>query len=102
MAVHLYGHPCDMDAINAIAKEHGIQVMEDAGREEEAGGRREDEKLPSAAEAHGAMYKGRPVGSLSSFATFSFYANKAGAPACAAARACDRSAGHDNGRRRNR
>lgn len=56
--VHLYGHPADMDAINHIAAIHGLWVVEDA------------------AEAHFARYKGRPVGSLASLATFSFYGNK--------------------------
>ena len=58
IAVHLYGHPADMDAINRIAGIHGLWVIEDA------------------AEAHFASYKGRPVGSLASLATFSFYGNK--------------------------
>lgn len=58
VAVHLYGHPADMDAINAIADRHGLWVMEDA------------------AEAHGARYKGRPTGSLASLAAFSFFGNK--------------------------
>lgn len=58
IAVHLYGHPADMDAINHIAAVHGLWVVEDA------------------AEAHFATYKGRPVGSLSRVATFSFYGNK--------------------------
>lgn len=56
--VHLYGHPCDMDKIVEIADEHNVFVVEDA------------------AEAHGAKYKGRPVGSLGDLATFSFYGNK--------------------------
>jgi perosamine synthetase len=58
IAVHLYGHPADMDAINHIAAVHGLWVVEDA------------------AEAHMATYKGRPTGSLASIATFSFYGNK--------------------------
>lgn len=56
--VHTYGHPVDMDAVNAIAAKHGLFVLEDA------------------AEAHGAQYKGRPVGSLGDAACFSFYGNK--------------------------
>jgi perosamine synthetase len=58
IAVHLYGHPADMDAINHIAAVHGLWVIEDA------------------AEAHLAEYKGRPVGGFASVATFSFYGNK--------------------------
>jgi perosamine synthetase len=56
--VHTYGHPVDMDVLNEIASRHGIFVLEDA------------------AEAHGAAYKGRPVGSLGDAASFSFYGNK--------------------------
>jgi perosamine synthetase len=58
LAVHIYGHPCDMDAINAIAQRHGIMVIEDA------------------AEAHGALVRGRRAGSMSHLSCFSFYANK--------------------------
>ena len=58
IAVHLYGHPADMDAINHIAGVHGLWVVEDA------------------AEAHMARYKGCPTGSLAPLATFSFYGNK--------------------------
>lgn len=58
IAVHIYGHPADMDAINAVAKRHGLWVVEDA------------------AEAHFAEYKGRPVGGMSDIATFSFFGNK--------------------------
>jgi perosamine synthetase len=56
--VHTYGHPVDMDALNAIAAKHGLFVLEDA------------------AEAHGARYKDRAVGSLGDAASFSFYGNK--------------------------
>ncbi len=56
--VHLYGHPCDMDWIKDIAKEHNLYIIEDA------------------AEAHGAEYKGKKVGSLGDISCFSFYGNK--------------------------
>jgi perosamine synthetase len=58
VVVHTYGHPVDMDALNSIAAKHGLFVLEDA------------------AEAHGARYKDRPVGSLGDAASFSFYGNK--------------------------
>ncbi|MGZ8094795.1 MAG: DegT/DnrJ/EryC1/StrS family aminotransferase, partial [Methylosarcina sp.] len=58
MAVHLYGHPCDMDALVAIAKEHGLFLIEDC------------------AEAFGSLYKGRHVGSFGDIATYSFFGNK--------------------------
>jgi perosamine synthetase len=58
MVVHMYGHPCDMDPINAIAKKHNLFVIEDC------------------CESHGATYKGRMTGSLSDIAVFSFYGNK--------------------------
>ena len=58
MPVHIYGHPCDMDVINEIAKRHNLIVVEDS------------------AEAHGAKYKGRFAGNLSRAGCFSFYANK--------------------------
>ncbi len=56
--VHLYGHPCDMDPIMEIAEGHGLRVIEDA------------------AEAHGAEYKGKKVGSIGHVGCFSFYGNK--------------------------
>jgi perosamine synthetase len=58
MAVHLYGHPADMDALRAVADAHNLLLLEDA------------------AEAHGALYKGQRVGGLSDAAIFSFYGNK--------------------------
>jgi perosamine synthetase len=58
MPVHIYGHPCDMDLIMDIAKRHNLFVVEDA------------------AEAHGAEYKGKRVGSIGHVSCFSFYANK--------------------------
>lgn len=56
--VHVYGQPCDMDKIMALAKKHKLKVIEDA------------------AEAHGAEYKGKKVGSFGDIACFSFFANK--------------------------
>jgi perosamine synthetase len=58
VVVHLYGHPVDMDPILELAERHNLWVIEDA------------------AEAHGARYRGRIVGSMGSLATFSFYGNK--------------------------
>ncbi len=58
LAVHLYGHPADMEAINRVAAAHNLWVIEDA------------------AQAHTARYKGRAVGGLARAATFSFYGNK--------------------------
>ena len=55
MPVHLMGKPADIDAINTIAKKHNIRVIEDA------------------AEAHGAIYKGRNIGTLGDMAAFSLY-----------------------------
>jgi dTDP-4-amino-4,6-dideoxygalactose transaminase len=55
MPVHLMGKPAEMDAILAVAQKHGLYVIEDA------------------AEAHGALYKGRPVGGLADMAAFSLY-----------------------------
>ena len=58
MAVHLYGHPCDMDKIISIAKEYNLKIIEDC------------------AQAHGAKYKGKKIGSLGDIAAFSFYPGK--------------------------
>jgi perosamine synthetase len=58
IVVHLYGHPVEMEPVLTIARKHGLFVIEDA------------------AEAHGAEYQGRRVGSLGDIATFSFYGNK--------------------------
>jgi perosamine synthetase len=56
--VHLYGHTCDMDAVNGLAREHGLYVIEDA------------------CQAHGATHRGRRTGSLADVACFSFYPAK--------------------------
>jgi dTDP-4-amino-4,6-dideoxygalactose transaminase len=56
--VHLYGQPADMDVIMAVAKKHGLWVLEDC------------------AQAHLARYKGRLVGTFGNAATFSFYPGK--------------------------
>lgn len=58
IVVPLYGNPADMDAIMKIARQHNIYVVEDA------------------AEAHGATYKGKKVGSIGDIAAFSFFGNK--------------------------
>jgi perosamine synthetase len=58
IVVHLYGHPTDMDPIMELAQRHGLFVIEDA------------------AEAMGAEYKGRKVGSIGHSAVFSLFGNK--------------------------
>jgi len=58
LPVHLYGRPADMDALGEIAARHSLAVIEDA------------------AQAHGALYKGRRVGTLGRAACFSFYPGK--------------------------
>jgi len=56
--VHLYGNPCDMDEIMAISKKYNLKVIEDC------------------AQAHGAIYKGKKVGSIGDIGCFSFYPTK--------------------------
>jgi dTDP-4-amino-4,6-dideoxygalactose transaminase len=56
--VHLYGHPCDMDPVLEIAEKFGLRIIEDC------------------AQAHGAEYKGRKVGSIGDIGAFSFYPGK--------------------------
>jgi dTDP-4-amino-4,6-dideoxygalactose transaminase len=58
MPVHLYGHPADMPALQAVADKHGLRVFEDA------------------AQAHGASLDGTPVGAFGDFAMFSLYPTK--------------------------
>ncbi|MBZ9664907.1 DegT/DnrJ/EryC1/StrS aminotransferase family protein [Pseudomonas sp. LMG 31766] len=58
ICVHLAGWPCDMDPIMALAEEHGLFVVEDC------------------AQAHGALYKGRPVGSIGHIGAWSFCQDK--------------------------
>lgn len=58
MPVHLYGQPCDMDLIMDIANKHNLYVIEDC------------------AQAHGAKYKGKLIGSFGNVSGFSFYPGK--------------------------
>ena len=58
LPVHLFGQPADMDPILAISRRHGVSVIEDA------------------CQAHGATYKGTPVGGLGDLSCFSFYPSK--------------------------
>ncbi|MEN6291420.1 MAG: DegT/DnrJ/EryC1/StrS family aminotransferase [Methanobacterium sp.] len=58
LPVHLYGQPADMDQICKIAEDHDLKVIEDA------------------AQAHGAIYHGKKVGSIGDMACFSFYPTK--------------------------
>lgn len=58
LPVHLYGHPVDLDPLLALAARHGLVVLDDA------------------AQAHGARYRGRPVGGLAHASAWSFYPGK--------------------------
>ncbi len=58
MPVHIYGHPCDMAPIMKLAEKYSLYIIEDA------------------AEAHGALYKGKKAGSFGRINAFSFYTNK--------------------------
>lgn len=58
MVVHIYGLPCDMDPIIALAEQYSLNIIEDA------------------AEMHGQTYRNKPCGSFGDISTFSFYPNK--------------------------
>lgn len=58
IGVHLYGQPCDLDALALIAKQHNLWLIEDC------------------AQAHGARYKGQHVGNIGAMGCFSFYPGK--------------------------
>ncbi|MCI5867015.1 MAG: DegT/DnrJ/EryC1/StrS family aminotransferase [Methanosphaera sp.] len=58
LPVHLYGQPADMDAICEVAQKHDLKIIEDA------------------AQAHGAVYKGKKIGSIGDLGCFSFYPTK--------------------------
>lgn len=58
IAVHLYGHPCDMDPLIELAHEYNLKIIEDC------------------AQAHGAEYKGQKVGAIGDLGCFSFYPGK--------------------------
>jgi dTDP-4-amino-4,6-dideoxygalactose transaminase len=58
IAVHLYGHPADMDPLLALARKHGLKVLEDC------------------AQSHGAVYRGKRVGVVGDASCFSFYPGK--------------------------
>jgi dTDP-4-amino-4,6-dideoxygalactose transaminase len=58
MAVHLYGHPCNMSELLELGKEHNLKIIEDC------------------AQAHGAEYKGNKIGCIGDIGCFSFYPGK--------------------------
>lgn len=58
VAVHLYGHPADMDPIMELSREHDIPVIEDS------------------CQAHGSLYRGKQIGSIGTMACFSFFPSK--------------------------
>jgi len=58
VVVHMYGHPCNMDEVLSISRRRNLRIIEDC------------------AQAHGAMYKGKKVGSIGDIGAFSFYPGK--------------------------
>lgn len=58
LPVHLYGHPCDLDPLLAICRKHNLPLVEDA------------------AQAHGAKYRGKTIGTFGAISCFSFYPGK--------------------------
>lgn len=58
IAVHLYGHPCDMDELLKISKQYNLKIIEDC------------------AQAHGAEYRGKRIGAIGDIGAFSFYPGK--------------------------
>jgi dTDP-3-amino-3,4,6-trideoxy-alpha-D-glucose transaminase len=60
LATHLFGHPCDLDALRALCREAGARVS----------------LIEDAAQAHGGSWRGRPLGSIGDFGAFSFYPTK--------------------------
>lgn len=71
MPVHLYGQACDMDPIMKIARKYNLFVVEDC------------------AQAHGATYKGKVIGSFGDAAGFSFYPGKNLGALCDAGCSCN-------------
>jgi dTDP-4-amino-4,6-dideoxygalactose transaminase len=80
MCVHWGGYPCDLDELNAVAAEHGIKLIEDA------------------CHAFGSTYHGKPIGSHSDFACFSFQAIKEMTTVDGGALVCKSKADRERGR----
>jgi len=80
MCVHWGGYPCDLDELNAIAAEHGIKLIEDA------------------CHAFSSTYRGKPIGSHSDFACFSFQAIKEMTTVDGGALVCKSEADRERGR----
>lgn len=82
MPVHWGGYPCELEALNALAADHGLAVIEDA------------------AHALGATYRGTPIGAVSRFTAFSFQAIKHLTTGDGGALCCRRAADYETARRR--